>query len=109
MPSQVSARATDNCLQFKGHSCRKRRPRLAPLRKSSWAAIGSCQVSHRSPRLVPLQRSSVDGKGAWACGTARRPLVLPHVDTAAMNLHLAEIGTHVPPDTHAVVILDQAG
>ena len=26
-----------------------------------------------------------------------------------MNLHLAEIAIHVPPDTHAVVILDQAG
>lgn len=26
-----------------------------------------------------------------------------------MNLHLAEIATHVPPDRHAVVILDQAG
>ena len=36
-------------------------------------------------------------------------LVLPYVDTAAMNLHLAEISAQVTADAHAVVILDQAG
>ena len=36
-------------------------------------------------------------------------LVLPYVDTAAMNLHLAEISAQVAVDAHAVVILDQAG
>jgi putative transposase len=36
-------------------------------------------------------------------------LVLPYADTAAMNLHLAEISAQVAPDAHAVVILDQAG
>jgi hypothetical protein len=36
-------------------------------------------------------------------------LVLPHADTAAMTLHLAEISRHVAPGAHAVVVLDQAG
>lgn len=36
-------------------------------------------------------------------------LVLPEVNIDAMNLHLAAIATAVPPNTHAVVIIDGAG
>jgi hypothetical protein len=36
-------------------------------------------------------------------------LVLPHADTAAMTLHLAEISRHVTAGAHAVVVLDGAG
>lgn len=36
-------------------------------------------------------------------------LVLPHVNTEAMTLHLAEISAHVAPGAHAVVVLDGAG
>jgi transposase len=36
-------------------------------------------------------------------------LVLPHVDSEAMNLHLAEISRHVTAGSHAVVVLDGAG
>jgi hypothetical protein len=36
-------------------------------------------------------------------------LVLPFVNTEAMNLHLAEISTQVSPGAHAVVTLDGAG
>jgi transposase len=36
-------------------------------------------------------------------------LVLPYANTAAMRLHLEEIGRHVAPDAHAVVVLDGAG
>ncbi len=42
-----------------------------------------------------------EGKGAG--------LVLPHCDTEAMNLHLAEIATQVEPGRHAALLLDQAG
>ncbi len=42
-----------------------------------------------------------DGKGA--------ALVLPLCNTAAMNLHLAEISDLVSPGKHAVLLLDQAG
>lgn len=35
--------------------------------------------------------------------------MLPQVNTAAMNLHLAEIARQIDAQTHAVVILDQAG
>ena len=43
----------------------------------------------------------MEGKGA--------ALVLPHCNTAAMNLHLAEVATAVAADAHAVMLLDQAG
>src|SRR4051812_31752704 len=36
-------------------------------------------------------------------------LVLPYADTAATALHLAEIGRHVTPGAHGVVVLDGAG
>ncbi len=36
-------------------------------------------------------------------------LVLPHCNTAAMNLHLAEIATMIAPGAHAVLLVDQAG
>ena len=36
-------------------------------------------------------------------------LVLPYVNTNAMNLHLAEISRHVSPSAHAVVTIDGAG
>jgi hypothetical protein len=36
-------------------------------------------------------------------------LVLPYCNTAAMDLHLAEIAAAVAPDAHAVLLLDQAG
>jgi hypothetical protein len=36
-------------------------------------------------------------------------LVLPRCNTAAMNLHLAEIASAVAPGAHAVLLLDQAG
>src|SRR4051812_32692534 len=36
-------------------------------------------------------------------------LVLPACNTEAMQLHLDEIATKVPPGAHAVLILDQAG
>jgi hypothetical protein len=42
-----------------------------------------------------------EGKGA--------ALVLPFCNTAAMNLHLAEIGERVSPGKHAVLLLHQAG
>jgi hypothetical protein len=36
-------------------------------------------------------------------------LVLPYANTEATGLHLAEIGHHVTPGAHAVVVLDGAG
>jgi transposase len=42
-----------------------------------------------------------EGKGAG--------LVLPFCNTAAMELHLAEISQAITPGAHAVLILDQAG
>ena len=42
-----------------------------------------------------------EGKGA--------ALVMPHCDSSAMALHLAEISAAVAPGAHAVLVLDQAG
>ena len=42
-----------------------------------------------------------EGKGA--------ALVLPHCNTEAMSLHLAEIATAIAPRAHAVLLVDQAG
>ncbi len=36
-------------------------------------------------------------------------LVLPCVNTSAMNLHLAGISRHVTPGIHAVITIDSAG
>ena len=36
-------------------------------------------------------------------------IVVSHVNTDAMNLHLEEISLHVAKDAHAVVIIDGAG
>ncbi len=35
--------------------------------------------------------------------------MLPYANAEAMNLHLAEIGRHVTPGAHAVLVLDGAG
>ena len=42
-----------------------------------------------------------EGKGA--------ALVLPHCDTEAMGLHLAEIATEIAPGRHATLLVDQVG
>ena len=36
-------------------------------------------------------------------------LIMPNADTAAMQMHLDEIGRAITPDAHALIILDQAG
>src|SRR3954453_2171432 len=62
-------------------------------------------------------RAPRDRRYAWAyLFGAVRPeravgaaLVLPYADTEATGLHPAEIGRHVAPGAHAVVVLDGAG
>ena len=70
-----------------------------------WAKRGTRPSAPRDQRtrsaylfgaICPAQ-----GKGAG--------LVLPRCNTAAMDLHLAEISRTVAPDAHAVLIMDQAG
>ena len=74
-----------------------------------YRAIARCS----SPRF----ESPRDRRHAWAylfgavcperaVGAA---LVLPYADAAATGLHLAEIGRHVTPGAHGVVVLDGAG
>jgi hypothetical protein len=70
-----------------------------------WARRGS------RPRQPRDQRYQAAYLFAAVCPASGRTaaLVLPYVDTTAMNLHLAEISTQVAADAHAVVILDQTG
>ena len=70
-----------------------------------WARRGT------RPRQPRDQRYQAAYLFAAACPEAEKTaaLVLPQVNTEAMNLHLAEIARHVAADAHAVVILDQAG
>jgi hypothetical protein len=42
-----------------------------------------------------------EGKGA--------ALIMPHCNSEAMGMHLAEISSQVAPGAHAVLMLDQAG
>ena len=70
-----------------------------------WARRGS------RPRQPKDQRHTAAYIFAAICPASEKTaaLVLPYVDTPAMNLHLAEISAQVAADAHAVVILDQAG
>ena len=70
-----------------------------------WARRGS------RPRQPKDQRHTAAYIFAAICPATEKTaaLVLPYVDTPAMNLHLAEISAQVAADAHAVVILDQAG
>lgn len=70
-----------------------------------WADQGS---RPRAPRDLRYEWAYIFGAvcPARGCGAA---LVLPHVNTEAMNLHLAEISSVVEPGSHAVVVLDGAG
>jgi hypothetical protein len=67
-----------------------------------WARRGS------RPRQPKDQRYAAAYLFAAVCPAAEKTaaLVLPHVGTAAMNLHLAEISAQVAADGHAIVILD---
>ena len=70
-----------------------------------WARKG------RRPRLTHDQRTCsayVFGAICPARGTGAG-LVLPHCNTAAMQLHLDEIATQVAAGAHAILVLDQAG
>jgi hypothetical protein len=57
-----------------------------------------------SGRRRPTLSGAICPKAGKAAG-----LVLPHCDTAAMSLHLAEIAAAVAPGAHAVLLLDRAG
>ena len=70
-----------------------------------WAARGS-----RPPAPRDLRYSWAYLFGAVCpARDAGAALVLPHANSEAMNLHLAEISSQVVPGAHAVLILDGAG
>jgi len=70
-----------------------------------WAEKGSRPTALRDQRFT---WAYLFGAVCPARGTGAA-LVLPLADTAAMTLHLAEIGSQVAPGAHAVVVLDGAG
>ena len=70
-----------------------------------WARRGTRPAAPRDQRTASAYIFGAvcpeAGKGA--------ALVLPHCDTQAMNLHLAEIAAAVSPGAHAVLLVDRAG
>ncbi len=70
-----------------------------------WAKRGSRPVAPHDQRTQSTYIFGAicpkEGKGA--------ALVLPFCNTAAMDLHLAEISRTIAPGAHAVLIMDQAG
>ena len=70
-----------------------------------WAKRGS---RPRAPRDTRYEWTYLFGAVCPGRGTAAG-LVLPVVNTAAMNAHLAEIACTVEPGAHAILVLDGAG
>ena len=70
-----------------------------------WAERGS---RPRAPRDQRYDWAYIFGAVCPARGVGVG-LILPEVNTEAMNLHLAEISRHVAPGAHAVMLLDGAG
>ena len=62
----------------------------------------------RAPRDTPYKWSYIFGAACPARG-ALAGLILPHVDTEAMSLHLQEVAKTVATGAHALVIMDGAG
>src|SRR4051794_23163040 len=115
---------------------RRRRRRSKKLRRSGGGSAARARPRQAGRGLVPGRgprrpaghadpgvgaatrpRAPRDRRYAWAylfgavcperaVGAA---LVLPYADAAATGLHLAEIGRHVAPGAHGVVVLDGAG
>src|SRR5437868_3646399 len=96
------------------------RPRLTPEQAAELEDVverGPGTLTRVWARRGTRPRVPRDRRYAWAylfgavcperaVGAA---LVLPYVDAAATGLHLAEIGRHVTPGGHGVVVLDRAG
>ena len=70
-----------------------------------WALRGTRPIAPHDQRT---QSTYIFGAICPAEGKAAG-LVLPFCNTAAMNLHLAEISQAVAEDAHAILLLDQAG
>ena len=70
-----------------------------------WAKRGT---RPRAPRDTRYKWSYIFGAPCPGRGTAAG-LVLPYVNTDAMELHLAEIAKTVAKDAHALLIVDGAG
>ena len=70
-----------------------------------WAPVGSRPAMVRDNRhsSAYLFGAICPARGVGAA------VITPHANTAAMNAHLAEIGTQVAPGAQAVLLLDGAG
>ena len=70
-----------------------------------WAPVGSCPLMVRDSRhdSAYLFAAICPDRGVGAA------IIMPAVNTEAMNEHLAEISTQVAAGAHAVLVLDGAG
>jgi transposase len=70
-----------------------------------WAKVGTRPRAVRQTQYDSLYVwSAVCPETGDACG-----LITPKVNTEAMNVFLAQFARELPPDVHAVMVLDQAG
>lgn len=98
MPEGVSIEAVD--IWFQDEARVGQRGTLSRI----WARVGS------RPRLIRQQQNQyayVLGAICPALGQAVG-LVMPHVNTQAMQHHLDEISLSIPPSRHAVIVMDCA-
>jgi transposase len=70
-----------------------------------WAKVGTRPRALRQTQYESLYvyTAACPGTGD-ACG-----LITPKVNTETMNVFLAQFARELPPDVHAVMVLDQAG
>ena len=84
---------------------RRNRPR-GTATSAIWDTAYPAWVTSFAPIFTNLSRifgaiCPAEGKGAG--------IVMPHCNSKAMEIHLAEISKKVEPDAHAILMLDQAG
>ena len=92
---QIATAATEN-IKIAGMG-------IAP--SDCWA----CSAWPPMPRRMSVWPTASQIRTPEGAGIKGGALVLPLCNTAAMNLHLAEISIMVSPGKHAVLLLDQAG
>jgi transposase len=73
------------------------------------AAVGATRLAATPAAGPALRQRAPVRRGLRPARDAGAALVLPYADTWAMQRHLDEIGRHVAPGAHAILILDKAG
>ncbi len=90
---------------------------MADARVGQQGTLTRSSIHVRRARKGTRASAPKDCRYAWACifgaicpaRATGAALVMPYANTDAMSAHLAEIGRHVSPGAHAILVLDDAG